>query len=154
MKTLTRTSYEPNGAGSDPDCLAGSGLVWSGPVRPASSLLWTNGRPGRPVTEILQKRHMRDTCSFSRHLCQSHGDGGMCHVPGVNCASHTYLLNVRSCIFIQPPPAEERREEVLNVAFQSFIQVFFKHRSPLQLPSSTYFKMWTSQSNTSMSNLM
>lgn len=68
----------------------------------------------------------------------------------------TYLLNVRRCIFIRPLPAEERREEVLNVAFWLFIQVFSKHCSAL--PSSatlnTCFKMWTCQRNTSMSNLM
>jgi len=78
-----------SGAGSDPDWF---GLIWSGPVRPASPLLWTNGRPGRSVTEILQKRHMRDTCSFSHHLCQSHRDrkgGCESRVPGVNSASHT-----------------------------------------------------------------
>lgn len=61
-----------------PSRLAWLELVWSGPVWfssawPASLLLWTNGKHGRPVTEILQKRHMRDTCSFS-HLYGSHGD--------------------------------------------------------------------------------
>lgn len=111
-------------------------LVWSGPVRPASSLLWTNGRPGRPVTEIFQKRHETPAVS---HICQSHRTrregGGRCvvslewplpHIP----AEHRW--------FKRPPPAEERREEVLNVAFQSFIQVFFKHCSPL--PSSAPLK--------------
>lgn len=62
----------PNEAGSDPDWL-GWILVWTGPVCLASLLLWTNGRLGRSVTEILQKRHMRDTRSLSRHLCQSQG---------------------------------------------------------------------------------
>ena len=102
----------PNGAGSDPDC---HGFIWSGLVLcdpPPLSCGWM-GMPGRPVTEILQKRHMRDTCSFSHHLCQSHGGrrggregGGV----SVSCPWSelclTYLLNVRSCIFIQPPPAE------------------------------------------------
>lgn len=90
----------PNGAGSDPDC---RGFIWSGLVlRDLPPLSCGRmGRPGRPVTEILQKRHIRDTCSFSHHLCQSHregreGKGGegevevcLCRVPGVNSASHT-----------------------------------------------------------------
>lgn len=104
-----------------PSRLAWLELVWSGPVWfssawPASLLLWTNGKHGRPVTEILQKRHMRDTCSFS-HLYGSHGDrkdkGGVrgfdslewtvSHVPAEE--------NRRVCIFTQPPPADRRTEE-------------------------------------------
>lgn len=125
--TLKRSSYELKRGGIR------SRLVWSGlfPVRPTSPLLWTNGRPGRSVTEILQKRHMRDTCSFSHHLCQLDGDRREGGVSGCESCPWselclTYLLNVKSCIFIRLPQAEEGREEVLNVAFQLFIQVFFQ----------------------------
>lgn len=148
----------PNGAGSDPDRL---GWIWSGPAQPASPLLWTNGRPGRPVTEILQKRHMSNTCSFSHHLCQSHGGRGgregedVCHVPGVNSASLT-------CWTLEAAHLNTRRQLrrggrriwmwQFSHSFKSFSNI--TPLSPLQPPSSTYFKMWTCQNNTSVSNLM
>lgn len=126
-------------------------LVWFCPARPASPLLWMNGRPARPVTEILQKRHMWDTCCFSHHLCQSHGDWRGGGGGGVSCPwsklCHTYLLNVRSCIFIWPPPAEEGGGS--ECGFSSFSNIvspslFFNH------PQAPIFKMC----NTSMSSLM
>lgn len=129
--TLTRMNYEPK-RGQDPIQI---GLIWSGPVRPASPLLWTNGRPRRPVTEILQKRHERHLQVLTSSLSVT-GDRrrGRVSCPWSELCL-TYLLNVRSCIFLLPPPAEERREEVLNVAFQLFIQVIC---SPL--PSSATLK--------------
>lgn len=155
--TLRRTSYELKWGG-----------IWSRPVW--FDLVWSCGTrlpspvddwEARPLSywntpEKTHERHLQFlTSSFVSHTGTGGGRGGSESCPWSELCV-TYLLNVRRCIFIRPPPAEERREEVLNVAFQLFIQVFFKHcsLSPLQPPPSTYFKMWTCQSNTSMSNPM
>lgn len=48
--------------------------IWSG-SDPPSPLLWMNGRPGCPLTQMLLRRHEWDSCCcLSHHLCQSPGD--------------------------------------------------------------------------------
>lgn len=146
----------PSEAGSDPDRFD---LVWFLCDPPPLSC----GRMGGQAAQLLKysRKDTWETPAVSHIIFVSHtgtgGEGGRgCDSCPWSELCLTYLLNVTSCTFILLPPAEERREEVLNVSFQLFIQVFFKQSSlfPLQPRSSTYFKMWTCQSNTSMSNLM
>lgn len=124
--------------GQDWSRLSAFGLVWSGPVRSTSPLLWTNGRPGRPVTEILLKRHMRDTCGFSHHLVSHKEDrkeGRVCRVLWVNSFSHT-CWTLDAAYLKQLPPTEERRVELPNVTFLSLFH-FLKHclSCPRQAPT-------------------
>lgn len=116
--------------------LVGSGLVLRNPP-PLSC-----GRMGGPVAQLLKysSKDTRETPAVSHIIFVSHtGDrweGGVSCPWSELCL--TDLLNVRSCIFIQPPPPEERRGEVQNVAFLLFIQVFFKHKL-FPSPSSATF---------------
>lgn len=71
MKTLAKMSCESR-VGRIFSTQSWLDLVW---LSPPSPLLWMNGRPGCPVTEILLKRHEWDSCCcLSHHLCQSPGD--------------------------------------------------------------------------------
>ena len=129
-----RRVMSPIAEGSDPARL---GWIRSGPVRPASPLLWTNGRPRPPsYWNIPEKTHERHLQFLTTSLSVTRGnrrEGGL-RVPAVNSASHTCWTLERCGVFIRPLPAEERREEVLNVAFQtsfplSPLQPLFEHLS-------------------------
>lgn len=61
-------------------------------VPPAFPLLWTNGRPHRSVTEILQKGARETSAVFHTILSVAQGGRGVCvyvFVPEVNSFSQT-----------------------------------------------------------------
>lgn len=142
--------------GSNPDChdWTRSGFVLCD--LPPLSCGWMGGL----FAQLLKysRKETCVTCCFSHHLCQSHRDrgggwGGCRRVPGVNSATH-------ACWPLGAAYLHGRRQLRGGRRFWMWLFGFIKSFSnivplhPLLPPSSTYFKMWTCQSNASMSNLM